>query len=343
VDAVPTGAAGRAWHRAGTGALVAVAAVAAVLGVPRLAAPGRDLPVVVSGIPRPLQLAADGRTLVVLAAGAGGAIAGEIHRIDLAAPSSDPRPGPQVLAFGEHGPSSLGSLALRPGTGELYLGEENGRRIWRLDRSGRLDLYADRLARLAGGGTLAIDGAGHLLVLDHVDPRITPADEAPPGLEPLREEDYQGPVIFRLGLDVAAALPRRLDRRPPLFPRGWSRPAGGPLLPHLVAVAPRAGDVALLASSGEVFRLGADGRLVPHATLPVGQYVRANMVAGPDGSLYVSAGFWVARLFRVGPDAAVTTLAERLADPQGLVLVGDTLYLAESARHRIVRLALPSR
>jgi hypothetical protein len=323
---------------------VAVAAAAGVAastaGGPPDAAPGPA--VVAAGIPRPLQIAADGRTLVVLAAGAGGDVAGALYRVDLGGkePGAGHRPL-RTFRFEEPGPSSLGSLALRPGTGELYLGEENGRRIWRLDAAGRLDLYATGLARLAGGSTLAFDEAGRLVVLDHVDPRISPAEETLPGLEHFREEDYQGPVIFRLALDPVPPLPRRLDRLSPLFPRGWSRRVGGPLLPRLVAVAPRGRDLALVASSGEVFRLGEDGRLLAHAALPAGQYVRINMVASPDGALYVSAGFWVARLFRVAPDGAVTTLAERLADPQGLALVGGDLYLAESALHRILRLPLP--
>jgi hypothetical protein len=328
--------------------VLGVAAVAAAMlsaGGPEAGpAPGGapGLEVVAAGIPRPLQIATDGPTLVVLAAGAGGDVAGELYRVAVggARPEALDRHR-RALSFGDPGPASLGSLAVRPGTGELFLGEENGRRIWRLDAAGRLELYAAGLARLAGGSTLAFDEAGRLVVLDHVDPRISPAEETVPGLEQFREEDYQGPVIFRLALDPAPPLPRRLDRLPPLFPRGWGRHAGGPLLPRLVAMAPHGKELALLASSGEVFRLGEDGRLLPRGALPVGQYVRVNMVAGPDGTLYVSAGFWVARLFQVAPDGTVTTLAERLADPQGLALVGRDLYLAESALHRIVRLHLP--
>lgn len=331
----------RARHRARLVAVAAVAAAVVSAGAPTArgtpdAAPG---PAVVATIPRPLQIVADGPTLVVLAAGSGGHVAGELYRVEVTGRGSAGH-RLRTFHFGEPGPSSLGSLALRPGTGELYLGEENGRRIWRLDPAGRLDLYATGLARLAGGSTLAFDDAGRLIVLDHVDPRISPAEETLPGLEQFREEDYEGPVIFRLSLDPAPPLPRRLDRLSPFFPRGWSRRAAGPLTPRLVAVAPRGRELALVASSGEVFRLGEDGRLLSHAALPAGQYVRINMVAGPDGALYVSAGFWVARLFRVAPDGAVTALAERLADPQGLALVGDQLYLAESALHRIVRLPL---
>ncbi len=244
-----------------------------------------------------------------------------------------PFPDPRTATFG--------SLALDPVTRDLLLGEENGGRIYRLSADKRLTLYAAGLHRLAGGSTLAFDARGRLLVVDLVDPRLSQSDEAtPPGLEQFREEDYRGPLVFRLTLDPEIPLPRRLERLPPLFPRAWGGRAGGALLPRLVSVAPLGGDdLALLSSAGELFGFGADGRLAPIARLPRGQYLRVNMVSAPDGTVYVSGGFLLARLFRVAPDGSVSVLAENLADPQGIALDsrGD-LYLAESALHRIVRL-----
>jgi sugar lactone lactonase YvrE len=65
------------------------------------------------------------------------------------------------------------------------------------------------------------------------------------------------------------------------------------------------------------------------------------MVAAPDGTIFVSGGFHVGSVFSVSPSGVVTTLASRLADPQGIALDGrGNLYVAESSFHRIVRLRL---
>src|SRR5713226_5715825 len=92
--------------------------------------------VVATGIPRPAQLAftASGR-LVVLSHGWRGDSAGEIFWLDPASTmfvnaALAPR---LVIPFAE-GPrkTTLGSLAVDPKSGDLFLGEENGNRIYRL-------------------------------------------------------------------------------------------------------------------------------------------------------------------------------------------------------------------
>lgn len=338
------GAGGGSRPRAPILAAGFTAAVLTGLGAPATEVhPESQLRVVATGVPRPLQLAFDGRALVVLSPGVRGDVAGEVHRVDLAGELPvDLSRQPRVrVPFPDPRQATFGSLALHPATRDLLLGEENGGRIWRLDADERLTLYAAGLHRLAGGSTLAFDALGRLLVVDLVDPRLSQSDETtPPGLEQFREEDYRGPLVFRLTLDPQIPLPRRLERLPPLYPRAWGGRAGGALLPRLVCVTPLGGDdLALLSSSGELLRLAADGRLAPIAQLPRGQYLRVNMVSAPDGTIYVSGGFWVARLFRVARDGRVTVLAENLADPQGIALDGrGALYLAESALHRIVRL-----
>ena len=119
------------------------------------------------------------------------------------------------------------------------------------------------------------------------------------------------------------------------------------MLPRLISVAPLpSGELALLSSTGELFRLASTGALVPLTRLPPGhgQYNRINMVAGPDGSVFVSGGFHIARVFRVTPDGAVTTVASNLGDPEGIALDAEGyLYIAESAFHRVVRLRPPGR
>jgi sugar lactone lactonase YvrE len=329
--------------------------VAATAGVALLAAatalgPGANggaaPDVVATGVPRPLQLAFDGRALVVLSPGEHGDAAGDIYRVDLSSefPVDLSRQPRVKIPFPDAQAASLGSLALHPDTGDVFLGEENGRRIYRFGSDGQLVVYATGLHRLAGGSTLAFDSQRRLVVVDYADPALSEGDDRPPpGLEQLRDEAYHGSLVFRLELDPAIPLPRRLGRVAPLFPRAWVGTAEGAMLPRLVAAAPgSSGDIALLTAAGDVYRLDASGALALFARLPRGQYNRIHMLAATDGSLIVSGGFHIGQVFRVAPDGAVTVLAANLADPEGIALDGrGRLYVAESTFHRIVRIATP--
>lgn len=303
--------------------------------------------VVAVGVPRPLELVLDGRLLAVLSPGLRGDSAGEIYRIDLEGElpvdlSRQPRVEIPRL---DASMVALGSLALDPRTRELFLGEENGSRVYRLGHDGRLGLFATGLHRLVGGSTLAFDPLGRLVIVDYVDPMLSRDDDetAPPGLEQFREEDYRGPLVFRLAPDAVIPLPRRLERSAPLFPRAWGGRAGGALLPRLISVvAVGTDDLVFLTSAGDLFRFGGDGTFALYARLPRGQYNRTNLVAAPDGTIFVSGGFHVGRVFRVSPAGTVSLVAEHLADPEGLALDaprGD-LYVAESSLHRVIRLAV---
>jgi streptogramin lyase len=326
--------------------MAAIAGAAVLLGLAALApgmGGGVDLEVIATGVARPLQLAFDGRGLIVLSPGQRGDTAGEIYRVDLAGElpvdlSGQPR---VTIPFTDSRSATFGSLVFDPDTRAVYLGEENGTRIHRLGPDGRLALYATGIHRLAGGSTLAFDTSGRLIVVDHVDPALSESEEwPPPGLEQLREEDYRGPLVFRLTLDPSIPLPRRLGRLAPLFPRAWGGKAGGAFLPRLISVAPvGTGELVFLTSSGELYRLDAAGGFGVLARLPRGQYNRTHMVAAPDGSVIVSGGFHIGRIFRVGLDGAVTLLAANLADPEGIALDGrGRIYVAESSFHRIIRL-----
>jgi NHL repeat-containing protein len=302
--------------------------------------------VVATGVPRPLQLAFDGRALIVLSPGESGDAAGEIYRVDVTGelPVDLSRQPRVKIPFPDAHPASLGSLALHPDTGDVFLGEENGRRIYRFGSDGQLVVYATGLHRLAGGSTLAFDAGRRLIVVDHVDPTLSEGeDRPPPGLEQLRDEDYRGPLVFRLTLDAAIPLPRRLGRVAPLFPRGWGGKAGGAQLPRLISAAPGlAGDIMFLTAAGEVYRLDSAGGFALFTRLPRGQYNRIHMLGAPDGSVVVSGGFHVGRVFRIERDGAVTVLAANLADPEGIALDNrGRLYVAESSLHRIVRIATP--
>jgi len=323
----------------------AVVALVSVL-LALTSASGREIPVppgfevVATGISRPLQLVLDRRTLVVLGPGGRGDSAGEIYRLDLGALPIDAGRLPRVrVPFLDGRLATLGSMALEPASRDLFLGEENGTRVYRLDALEHLTAYLDGLRRLPGGSALTFDAAARLLVVDHADPLISPGEDKPtPGLEQFRDEDYRGPLLFRVTLDSTLPLPRRVDRMPPLFPRNWGGRAGGAMLPRLVAVAATGDDFAMMASSGVVYRLSGD-RLTPLATLPRGQYLRINMVSGPGDTVFISGGFSVGYIFQVSRDGAITTLPGPIGDPQGLALGNDGyLYVAESSLHRIIRI-----
>jgi hypothetical protein len=302
-----------------------------------------SLEVIATGVLRPLQLVFDAGTLVVLSPGADGDSAAEIHRVDLGGELPvDLSRQPRIrIPFANSRMAALGSLAIDPSSRDLFLGEENGRAIHRLTRDERLVLYATGLQRLPGGSALAFDSVGRLVILDYADRLLSSEHErAPPGLEEMRAEDYQGPLVLRLAPDPTLPLPRRLGQAPPLFPRVWGGKAGGGLLPRLIAVTPLPeGDLAMLSSGGALYRLSPEGALLLIARLPQGFYNRINMVASPDGSVLVSGGFHVPRIFRISAEGAVSVVADELGDPEGIALDarGD-LYIAESSLHRIVRL-----
>jgi hypothetical protein len=306
-------------------------------------AAGLTAELVVTDIGRPVQLAFDpaGR-LVVLGYGRRGDAAGEIHRFDVTQPLPiDAEHAPRVLIpFSEARKTTLGSLAVDARTGDLYLGEENGNRVYRLATESRLTAVAVGLQHLVGGSSIAVDGDGRLVALDFASPETEARAESPPprGLEAVGS-GYQGPLVFRVALGDGAALPRRLDLVPPLFPRGWLSPPGEPLT-RMIAVATRLdGTLLLLDSLGQVFRLGAADSLTRVARLPSGHYQRPSVVLTPDGTLLVSTGFHLRRLFRVTPDGSVSTLASELGDPGGVAIdATGRIYVAETALHRIIRL-----
>jgi NHL repeat-containing protein len=309
----------------------------------RVAADWR-LDVVVTQIPRPAQLAftQSGR-LVVLSHGWRGDAAGEIFEFDLsvALPIDGSRAPRIVIPFAD-GPRKavFGSLAVSE-SGDLFLGEENGNRVSRLSRARRLDEVAVGVQHLVGGGAIALDRHGRLIVVDYASPetRLRSETPLPPALEAAAGEGYQGPLVFRVDLRDTA-LPRRLDLVPPLFPRAWTRRPGDEPLSRFISVAPLPGDdLLLLDSLGQLFHLTPGAGLRRLARLPAGHYHRTNIGLGPDGSAYISSGFHIRGLYRVSPAGVVTSIARELGDPAGIAVDPDgAVYVAETALHRIIRL-----
>ncbi|OLC00314.1 MAG: hypothetical protein AUH30_03030 [Candidatus Rokubacteria bacterium 13_1_40CM_68_15] len=309
-------------------------------------APGLRIEVVATGIPRPAQLAfSTSGYLIVLSHGWRGDSAGEIFWLDPAAPqpvnaSLTPR---VVIPFAE-GPRKtvLGSLAVDARTGDLFLGEENGNRIYRLTSDQRLTPIAVGLNHLLGGSSLAADRQGRLVVLDYAsfESQLRSESPPPPSLESLAAENYTGPLVFRIDPAENVPLPRRLELIAPIFPPRPVRRVSGEPLHRFVAVAPlEQGEFVVLSSIGEMVILSPEGKLRSLARLPSGHFHRTSMAVAPDGSVLVSSGFHIREVYRVSAAGVVTSLAHDLGDPQGVAVDrSGAIYIAETALHQIIRI-----
>lgn len=305
---------------------------------------GRRAEVVVSGVPRPIQLDFDGRgDLVVLSQGWRGDAAGEIYRFDrrLVFPVDANRAPRVVIPFADEPRKTvLGSLAVEPDSGALLLGEENGNRIYRLGAGHRLETLVVGLNQLLGGSSIALDRQGRLVILDYASPEMHLRSEAPlpPSLSWLTEEAYRGPMVFRLDVREDRPLPQRADLRLSILPQKQSPGMEPPW--RLIAVTSAGDDLVFLSALGEVLRVGPDGALRSVARLPAGHYHRTNLAAARDGSIYVCGGFHIRRIYRISPAGAVSIVAAELGDPGGIVVDdAGALYVAETALHRIIRIA----
>ncbi|HEY7436009.1 MAG TPA: hypothetical protein VIE41_12795 [Methylomirabilota bacterium] len=313
-------------------------------------ASGLHAEVVVVGVPRPVQLALDASAhLVILSHGWRGDAAGEIYRLDVAALPLDASREPRVVVPFSGGPRkiALGSLALDPRSGDVFMGEENGNRVYRLGAHGDMAVLGVGLNHLLGGSSLAFDRRGRLVVLDYTSPEVQQRAETPPpaSFEALGGSAYHGPVVIRLDPREDLPLPRRFDLVIPILPARAAPPDGTEPLFRFISVATTPSDViVLLDSLGALFTLAGDAVLRPLARLPAGHYHRTHMTVGPDGSVFVSSGFQIRQIFRVSPTGTVTVVARNLGDPEGIAVddAGD-LYVAENARHRVIRIRAPVR
>ncbi len=306
---------------------------------------GLRVEIVVTGIPRPIQLALDDQgMLVVLGQGWRGDAAGELYRIDSRGPlpvDVAKRPRVVIPFASEPRKMALGSLAVDPRSGDLYLGEENGNRIYRLGADHRLQAVAVGLNHLLGGSSLALDGLGRLVFLDYASPESHRRSETPlrPSLGWLTEEGYRGPEVFRVDLREEQPLPHRVDLLLPILPRGGTTSEGREPPWRLIGVTAGGDEPVVLSALGDVFRLASDGVLRFLARLPAGHFHRTNLAMGPDGSVFVCGGFQIRRIYRISPGGDVSIVASELSDPGGIVLDREgVLYVAETALHRIIRI-----
>jgi len=192
-----------------------------------------------------------------------------------------------------------------------------------------------------------MDRQGRLVVLDDASFHAQRRSEAspPPSLELIGTDEYQGPLVFRIDLEEDMPLPRRADLISPLFPGSSARRPGGERALRFIAVVATGDDeLVLLNWVGEVFILSRGGDLRRLARLPAGQLNRTSMALAADGSILVSGGFHIREVYRVARDGSVTSLARELGDPQGIAVdLAGAVYVAETARHRIIRLRPPDR
>jgi hypothetical protein len=306
---------------------------------------GFRVEIVVTGIPRPLQLALDDQgMLVALGQGWRGDAAGELYRIDPRGPlpvDAAKRPRVVIPFASEPRKMAYGSLAVDPRSGDVFLGEENGNRIYRLGADQRLHPTVVGLNHLLGGSSLALDGHGRLVFLDYASPETHHRSETPlsSSLTWLTAEGYRGPEVFRIDLRDEGPLPRRADLLVPILPRGGTLPIEREPPWRLIGVTAAGDDPVVLSAIGEVFRLASDGVLRRIVRLPAGHYHRINMAIGPDGSVFICGGFHIRQIYRISPAGDVSTVASDLGDPGGIVVDRDgTLYVAETALHRIIRI-----
>jgi hypothetical protein len=326
---------------AALGCLLAGSRVAVGAEVPE----GLRVEIVVTGIPRPLQLALDDQgMLVALGQGWRGDAAGELYRIDPRGTlpvDAAKRPRVVIPFASEPRKMAFGSLAVDPRSGDVFLGEENGNRIYRLGADQRLQPTVVGLNHLLGGSSLALDGHGRLVFLDYASPETQRRSETPlsSSLSWLTAEGYRGPEVFRIDLREEGSLPRRADLLVPILPRGGTRPIDREPPWRLIGVTAAGDDPVVLSAVGEVFRLASDGVLRPIVRLPAGHYHRINLAIGPDGSVFVCGGFHIRQIYRISPGGDVSTVASDLGDPGGIVVDREgILYVAETALHRIIRI-----
>jgi len=187
-------------------------------------AAGWRLEVAVTGVPRPVHLDLDGAgRLVILSNGWRGEAAAEIYRLDLSGRVLDASRAPRVVIPFE-GPRKVGfgSLVVDPRSGDVFLGEENGNRVYRLTADEKFTVFAVGLNHLVGGSSLTFDRGGRLVVLDYASPEVQLRSESPPpaALDSFSSEAYHGPIVLRLDPAEDLPTPRRLDLVGPVFPRG---------------------------------------------------------------------------------------------------------------------------
>ncbi len=134
-------------------------------------AAGYEAEVFATGVADPVDLApGPGATLVVLDSGGPTGVGHVLYRLPitpLGSPATDARPlARMTIRVGAGGMAyPAGAVAVHPRSGQAFLSEFAGKRLYRVDADGRLALYTTGFWMLPRGA-IRFDGTGRLLVLD---------------------------------------------------------------------------------------------------------------------------------------------------------------------------------
>ena len=309
-----------------------------------------EVEVFATGVTDPVDFAfGPGHTLVVLDSGGPTGVGHVLYRLPISpvgSPATDARALPRVtIRVGAGGMAyPAGAVAVHPRSGLAFLSEFAGKRLYRVDADGRLALYATGFWMLPRGA-IRFDGTGRLLVLDFPGQRGVPAEPDPYAEERgwfEAGEPTEGSLIYRVDVEEKLPLPREVDYWRPsarLGVRSLGRTPSADQNSGL-ALSPR-GDLVLTLLMG-IFRV-VEGRPVRFADLTGSR----SPTACPDGALFVYSGArggalqdpFGGRVVRVEAGGVITEVVGRLGSTHGLACdEGGNLYVADGARHRILRI-----
>lgn len=310
-------------------------------------APGFRIEVFAVNLRGPEDMAWDprGELIVLNALGRPGTV-GEIVRLpvrpDAPLPVDAAKAPTHALAGAAFArPFPIGSLALHAPTGDLYLAERWGTRLFRLSPDGRIVPYATGFFRLPYRA-VRFDDRGMLLVLDgRSEGRLGRKEADEDEADGPDERPYLGPILYRVSVEDRAALPRSVRYWRAVFPRDDDERRALAGFNRFTGVAPSpTGDLFFIThGSGEVHRYRA-GEIQKFGQLPPAQ--STTILLAPGGELFVTS--WVpGALFRVPASGGrAEAVARGLKDPEGLAMDAEgRLYVAEAHGHRILRITLP--
>lgn len=310
---------------------------------------GYEVEVFATDVADPVDLAlGPGATLVVLDSGGPTGVGHVLYRLPitpLGSPATDARPlGRVTIRVGSGGMAyPAGAVAVHPRSGFAFLSEFAGKRLYRVDADGRLTLYSTGFWMLPRGA-IRFDATGRLLVLDFPGQRGVPAEPDPYAEERgwfEAGEPTEGSLIYRVDVGETLPLPRQSDYWRPNIRLGVRSLGRTPSADQNsgLAVNPR-GDLFLTLFMG-IFRV-VEGRPVRFADLTGTR----SPTACPDGAFFVYSGAragalqdpFGGRVVRVEAGGVITEVVGRLGSTHGLACdEGGNLYVADGARHRILR------
>lgn len=312
--------------------------------------PGFQAEVAVVGVADPMDLAIDRPgSLVILDRGDPMESGQVLIRVPLPAPGGPPidaRTAPRILVpIGRGGLAyPAGAIAVHPTSGDIFLSEFGGKRLYRLDRSGRLSLYATGFWMLPRTA-VRFDRDQDLFVLDFSGQRAVP--EADPYMEDRdllgEARDPAETVIYRVKVNQSHPLPRQSAYWQPIVALPLRSPGSSPSPDWNGGIAVGPEGSLFLATLTGLFQI--DGaRFALHGRIANGR----TPTVCPSGDLYVfqeRLGHVLVHLtggavMRVDRNGDAVEVIGNLGGTHGLVCDEQgRLYVADSLRNRILRVS----